>query len=73
MNKIKKTKKLNDYLSLEYDIEDLSLIRIWYTCKNYSSYALYDTKDNRFICWLNFTDKQKDLIINAINKLVKGV
>lgn len=72
MNKIKKTKKVNNYISLEYEPNDLRVIRIWYDGIRYgSNYALYDINEKRFICSLNFTNKQTELIINAINKLIK--
>lgn len=72
MNKIKQTKKVNDYLSIEYDIDNVNIVHVWYTSKWYAYDCLYDTKEEKFFAYstlLDFlTETQKKLIKNKIER-----
>lgn len=73
MNKTIITKKINNYLDIEYEKEDLKIIKIWYTSKQTSYSILYDTKEKRFFAFPGYTNpltkKQCTLIENTINKI----
>lgn len=70
MDKKIKTQKINDYISIEYDIEKAQIFKIWYTSKKYAYDCLYDVAENKFFAFstlLDFlTETQKKQILKKI-------
>ena len=70
MNKKIKTQKVNDYISIEYDIEKAQIFKIWYSSKKYACDCLYDVEENKFFAFstlLDFlTETQKKQILKRI-------
>lgn len=70
MNKKIKTQKINDYISIEYDIEKAQIFKIWYTSNKHAYDCLYDVAENKFFAFstlLDFlTETQKKQILKKI-------
>jgi len=73
MEKIKITKKINNYISLEYEKNNLDIFHIWYTGKIHAYDCLYDNIEKKFFAFSTLhsflTYSQKEKIIKEIKKI----